>query len=130
MPPDVAISLASAARPPSEMGDGREKHPVAQLSRRKIPTTYWCDVNCPGTRPLEAARAGAQGGEAQEQLSEDGGVGQQRSREAEGQPGTPRSRTADELRLRVCGTPLSRTGAVARAFREAIALGSTGPWRT
>jgi len=31
------------------MGDGREKHPVCPICRElKIPTTYWCDVNCPG----------------------------------------------------------------------------------
>ena len=50
-PPDVAISLAcfGCARLPSEMGDGREKHPVCPICRElKIPTTYWCDVNCPG----------------------------------------------------------------------------------
>ena len=49
--PDVAISLAcfGCARLPSEMGDGREKHPVCPKCRElKIPTTYWCDVNCPG----------------------------------------------------------------------------------
>jgi hypothetical protein len=49
--PDVAISLAcfGCARLPSEMGDGREKHPSCPICRElKIPTTYWCDVNCPG----------------------------------------------------------------------------------
>ena len=43
-PPDVAISLAcfGCARLPSEMGDGREKHPVCPICRElKIPTTYW-----------------------------------------------------------------------------------------
>ena len=48
--PDVAISLAcfGCGRLPSEMGDGREKHPVCPTCRElKIPTTYWCDVNCP-----------------------------------------------------------------------------------
>ena len=42
-PPDVAISLAcfGCGRLPSEMGDGREKHPVCPKCRElKIPTTY------------------------------------------------------------------------------------------
>ena len=49
---DVAISLAcfGCGRLPSEMGDGREKHPVCPICRKlKVPTTYWCCVNCPGT---------------------------------------------------------------------------------
>ena len=50
-PPNVAISLAcfGCARLPSEMGDGREKHPVFPICRElKIPTTYWCNINCSG----------------------------------------------------------------------------------
>ena len=50
-PPDVEISLAcfGCGRLPSEMGDGREKHPVCPVCRKlKVPTTYWCCVNCPG----------------------------------------------------------------------------------
>ena len=50
-PPDVEISLAcfGCARLPSEMGDGREKHPVFPICRElKIPTTYWCNINCSG----------------------------------------------------------------------------------
>ena len=48
----VELSLAcfGCARLPSEMGDGREKHPVCPICRKlKVPTTYWCCVNCPGT---------------------------------------------------------------------------------
>ena len=47
----LAPSLAcfGCGRLPSEMGDGREKHPVCPICRElKIQTTYWCDVNCPG----------------------------------------------------------------------------------
>ena len=50
-PPGVELSLAcfGCARLPSEMGDGREKHPACRFCvELKIPTTYWCDVNCPG----------------------------------------------------------------------------------
>jgi len=50
-PPNVAIRLAcfGCARLPSEMGDGREKHPACEICvKLKVPTTYWCCVNCPG----------------------------------------------------------------------------------
>ena len=85
-PPDVAISLAcfGCARLPSEMGDGREKHPSCPICRElKIPTTYWCDVNCPGNpgawkrhTPVHKAARKVR------KVSEDGGVTQQRQREA------------------------------------------------
>ena len=53
-PPNASLepSLAcfGCARLPSEMGDGREKHPVCPICRElKIPTTYWCSVNCQGS---------------------------------------------------------------------------------
>ena len=36
-------------RLPSEMDDEREKHPACRKCvKRKLPTTYWCGVNCPG----------------------------------------------------------------------------------
>merc|ERR1711903_433753 len=50
-PFSVELSLAcfGCGRLPSEMGDGREKHPSCPICRElKIPTTYLCDVNCPG----------------------------------------------------------------------------------
>jgi hypothetical protein len=65
------------------MGDGREKHPVCPICRKlKVPTTYWCCVNCPGNpgayqrhsmyhKPVKRQR---------EEL-EDGGVRQKQNRE-------------------------------------------------
>ena len=52
-PPNASLAPSLAcfgcARLPSEMGDGREKHPVCPICRElKIQTTYWCDVDCPG----------------------------------------------------------------------------------
>eukprot|EP00964_Phaeocystis_antarctica_P051961 scaffold30370_cov68-Phaeocystis_antarctica.AAC.2 len=50
-PSPAALSLAcfGCARLPSEMDDGREKHPVCPKCRKlKLLTTYWCCVNCPG----------------------------------------------------------------------------------
>ena len=47
----LAPSLAcfGCGRLPSEMGDGRVKHDVCPICvKLKVPTTYWCCVNCPG----------------------------------------------------------------------------------
>ena len=113
--PDVAISLAcfGCGRLPSEMGDGREKHPSCPICRElKIPTTYWCDVNCPGN-PGAWKRHAPVHKEVRRQRknNEDGGVTQQRHRR--GQPGTPRSRATSTMScwLRVRGTPQRRTHA-------------------
>ena len=81
----VELSLAcfGCARLPSEMGDGREKHPSCPICRElKIPTTYWCDVNCPAN-PAAWQRHTPVHKSARKlrQRSEDGGVRQQRARE-------------------------------------------------
>ena len=50
-PSPAALSLAcfGCARLPSDMDDNREKHPVCPKCRKyKVPTTYWCCVECPG----------------------------------------------------------------------------------
>ena len=50
LPASLAPSLAcfGCARLPSEMGDDREKHEVCPICvKLKVPTTYWCCVNCP-----------------------------------------------------------------------------------
>ena len=65
------------------MGDGREKHPSCPICRElKIPTTYWCDVNCPAN-PAAWQRHTPVHKSARKlrQRSEDGGVQQQRARE-------------------------------------------------
>ena len=49
-PSDVALSLAciGCARLPSEMPDGREKHPICDKCKElKLPTIYMCGMNCP-----------------------------------------------------------------------------------
>ena len=51
------------------MDDGREKHDVCPKCRkRKLLTTYWCGINCPGN---PGARGVSQGGE--EAADEEGG---------------------------------------------------------
>ena len=50
MPSNVALSLAciGCARCPSDMDDGREKHPICDMCRdEKLPTTYLCGKDCP-----------------------------------------------------------------------------------
>ena len=47
----AALSLAcvGCGRLPSDMDDGREKHPMCAKSfKQKLPTTYWCCLDCPG----------------------------------------------------------------------------------
>ena len=85
-PSNVALSLAciGCARLPSEMDDGREKHPICDKCRElKLPTIYMCGMDCP-------ANPGAWDlhGVFHKKLSkqrkrvEDGGAAQQRTREA------------------------------------------------
>ena len=43
-----SLACAGCARLPSEMGDGRKKHPVCpKCVEQKLPTTYFCGVDCP-----------------------------------------------------------------------------------
>ena len=49
-PSHAALSLAciGCARCPSDMDDGREKHPICDMCRdEKLPTTYLCGKDCP-----------------------------------------------------------------------------------
>ena len=82
--PDVAISLAcfGCGRLPSEMGDGREKHPVCPKCRElKIPTTYWCDVNCPGNPDAWKRHTPVHKAVRRLRETSEGGMVQQRARE-------------------------------------------------
>ena len=115
-PPDVAISLAcfGCARLPSEMGDGREKHPVCPKCRElKIPTTYWCDVNCPGNPAAWKRHAPVHKAvRKQRERSEDGGVVQQRDREVAERQARRAAQTGDaydELLAEGARYVLSRT---------------------
>ena len=129
-PPNVAISLAcfGCGRLPSEMGDGREKHPVCPICRElKIQTTYWCDVNCPGNPGAWRRHAPVHKEvRRQRQRSEDGGVAQQQTREIAEEQARIAAQSGDaymELMtegLRYLSQQDSRRAA--RAFREAIAL--------
>ena len=66
-PPNVAISLAcfGCGRLPSEMGDGREKHPACEICvKLKVPTTYWLRQLPGQSGRLDEAHGVPQGGEA------------------------------------------------------------------
>jgi tetratricopeptide (TPR) repeat protein len=110
------------------MGDGREKHPVCPICvKLKVPTTYWCCVNCPGNPAAwkvhavyhKAVKRGRN-------TNEDGGVTQQRAREAAEAAARAAAQSGDEyVELVAEGARyLSKedTRRAARAFREAIAL--------
>ena len=123
-PPNASLAPSLAcfgcARLPSEMGDGREKHPVCPICvKLKVPTTCWCCVNCPGNP--DAWKRHAPHHKAVKRLrnmNEDGGVMQQQQREVAERDARYAARSGDaylELLaagwLRARGTALSRTGA-------------------
>ena len=129
-PPNVALSLAcfGCARLPSDMDDDREKHAVCpKCVKLKVPTTYWCCIDCPGNPGAWKLHA-VYHKEVKKQRkdSEDGGVMQQRQREAAERQARIAGQTDDKA------TELLAKGMqyhskqdwrrAARAFREAIAL--------
>ena len=84
-PPNVALSLAcfGCARLPSDMDDGREKHEVCPICvKLKVPTTYWCCVECPGNPGAWKLHAVYHKElKHQQRHMDDGGLTQQRARE-------------------------------------------------
>jgi len=110
------------------MGDGREKHPVCPICvKLKVPTTYWCCVNCPGNPAAYKVHAVYHKEvKTQRKRSEDGGVLQQRNRDAAEEQARIAAQTGDAyMELLAEGARyISKedTRRAARAFREAIAL--------
>ena len=130
VPPNVAVSLAcfGCARLPSDMDDGRVKHPVCpKCVKLKVPTTYWCCVECPGNPGAWKLHAvyHKEVKRVQKQ-QEDGGVMQQQAREAAERADHLAAQTGwkyDELLaegIRYDSKDDMRRAA--RAYREAIAL--------
>ena len=134
--PNVALSLAcfGCARLPSEMDDDREKHPVCpKCVKQKVSTTYWCCVKCPGNPGAWKLHAAYHKQlKRVQKLREDGGVQQQKDREAAEQVAWRATQTGDKYQ------ELMAEGArymskedyrrAARTFREAIALRPGNPW--
>ena len=126
----VVLSLAcfGCGRQPWEMGDGRKKHDVCRKCvKDKLPTTYWCGVNCP-------ACPGAWKGhmayhkklKVRLKRQEDGGAVQQQNREAAERQTRMAEQTGDEYtELLAEATRYGSqedTRKAARAYREAITL--------
>ena len=126
LPPSLACF--GCGRLPSEMGDGRVKHDVCPICvKLKVPTTYWCCVNCPGN-PEAWKRHAPYHKEVMRQrnMMEDGGVVQQRQREAAERAARRAAQSGDKYdELLAEGARYGSqqdTRRAARAFREAIAL--------
>eukprot|EP00964_Phaeocystis_antarctica_P008639 scaffold4671_cov45-Phaeocystis_antarctica.AAC.3 len=129
-PASLAISLAcfGCARLPSEMGDDREKHEVCPICvKLKVPTTYWCCVNCPGN-PGAWKRHAVYHKKVKklQKNTEDGGVALQRQREIAEEEARIAAQSGDAYsELLAEGTRYASqqdTRRAARANREAIAL--------
>ena len=129
-PPNVTVSLAcfGCARLPSDMGDDREKHEVCPICvKLKVPTTYWCCVNCPGNPGAWKRHAVYHKGlKGFRRKTEDGGVVQQRQREAAEEAARYSAQSGDAYVVLVADgaryASQQDTRRAARAFREAIAL--------
>ena len=129
-PSNVAVSLAcfGCARLPSDMDDDRKKHPVCpKCVKLKVPTTYWCCVNCPGNPGAWKLHAVYHKEVKQQRKArEDGGVGQQRDRETAEEQARRAAETGDEYEeLLAEGSRYASQDDYrrsARACREAIAL--------
>ena len=114
-------------RLPSDMGDEREKHPVCHKCRKlKLPTTYWCGVNCPGNPGASQLHVAYHKEEKRHRVMiEDGGAAQQRARELAEEQARRAAQSGDKYNeLMADGLQYDskqdwrRAG---RAYREAIA---------
>eukprot|EP00964_Phaeocystis_antarctica_P127777 scaffold91491_cov54-Phaeocystis_antarctica.AAC.1 len=110
------------------MDDDRVKHPVCpKCVKLKVPTTYWCCVNCPGNPGAWKVHAVYHKEvKVLRKSTEDGGVAQQRAREIAEGAARYAAQSGDEYdELLAKGARyLSKQDIrrAARAFREAIAL--------
>ena len=110
-PLPVALSLAciGCARLPSDMDDGREKHPICdKCLDLKLPTTYLCGKNCPAN-PGAWELHGAFHNELRKVGRGSSGL----ARPRRGRPGTPRRRATSTMSwwLRAHSTSLRMTRA-------------------
>eukprot|EP00964_Phaeocystis_antarctica_P041701 scaffold23862_cov45-Phaeocystis_antarctica.AAC.1 len=110
------------------MDDERDKHPVCHKCRKlKLPTTYWCCVNCPGNPGASQLHVAFHKEEKRQRgRREDGGAAQQRDREIAERQARAAAQTGDEYDALLAEglryeshQDWRRAG---RAYREAIAL--------
>ena len=134
-PSNAALSLAciGCARQPSDMDDGRRKHPICDKCRdEKMPTTYLCGEDCPAN-PGAWQLHGVFHKKVRKQrkMHEDGGARQQLNREIAERNAQYAAQTGDEYdELLAEGTRfLSKQDwrRAAKANREAIALRPDDP---
>jgi tetratricopeptide (TPR) repeat protein len=127
---DVALSLAciGCARLPSEMPDGRKKHPICDKCRElKLQTTYMCSTDCPGNPGAWELHGVFHKKLRKERKSqEDGGARQQGDREAAERSARVAAQTGDACHELVAKglryhakDDMRKAG---KAYREAIAL--------
>jgi tetratricopeptide (TPR) repeat protein len=130
-PPNASLAPSLAcfgcARLPSEMGDGREKHPVCPICvKLKVPTTYWCCVNCPANPAAYKVHAVYHKAVKRRRNRMEDAVVQQRNREIAEREARYAAQTGDAYDELVAEGVryLSKedTRRAARAYREAIAL--------
>ena len=134
-PSNVALSLAcfGCFRLPSDMDDEREKHPVCPKCRKlKVPTTYWCCVECPGNPGAWKLHAVYHKEvKKQRKRHEDGGVLQQQNREVAERQARDAAQTGGEYdKLMADGARYASKEdwrKAARSLREAITLDSDVP---
>jgi hypothetical protein len=129
-PSDVALSLRciGCLRLPSEMPDGREKHPICdKCLELKLPTTYLCGMSCPGN-PGAWELHGVFHKKLRKDWKrlEDGGAAQQRAREVAEKQARHAAQTGDAYdELLAKGTRYAAKEdwrKAGKAYREAIAL--------
>jgi len=115
------------------MGDGREKHPVCPICvKLKVPTTYWCCVNCPGNPAAWKVHAVYHKHvKRHRRETEDGGVVQQRQREIAERDARYAAQSGDAYEELLAEgaryASLKDWRRAARAYREAIALRPDDP---
>ena len=129
----LSLRCIGCLRLPSEMDDGREKHPICDKCRElKLPTTYLCGMNCPGNPGAwELHGVFHKRLRKDRKRNEDGGAVQQQNRELAEMTARRAARRGDEYsRLMAEGLRYAvkedyrKQG---RAFREAIALNPDEP---
>ena len=134
-PSDVELSLRciGCLRLPSEMPDGREKHPICDKCKElKLPTTYLCGMNCPGNPGAwELHGVFHKKLRKDRKRQEDGGAAQQQNREAAERQAQFAAQSGDAYQELVAkGTRYAAKEdwrKAGKAFREAIALRPDDP---
>ena len=131
--PALSLACVGCGRLPSEMDDERDKHPVCHKCRKlKLPTTYWCCVNCPGNPGASQLHVAYHKEEKRvRKAREDGGVAQQQAREVAERQARVAALTGDEYEGLLAEGMRYKSQQdwrrAARAYREAIALRPDDP---